>query len=99
MDIPILSNCKAEIFMVVDSCYSGKMIEDLIRSKFSVEKISLLTSTSKDESAQTGWKLIQILIENIFKDDFSSVKIIGEFAQANLVTPLKTQKANFYSNF
>jgi len=98
--LPILQNCKSEIFMVVDSCYSGQMIEDFKKQKNS-PKTSILASTQSDQSAYSGWKLLQMLIENIFNIDssFSEPKTIMNYIEKNFITSSETQKAQIYSNF
>ena len=53
-----IQTVKCPVFMVVDSCYSGQMIDDA-KSYFLhaplAHELYVLTSTQNDKSAQTGW--------------------------------------------
>jgi len=93
-----LKNCKSEVFLIIDSCFSGLMIEDVKNCKFSLKNnLHLLSSTHHDLPAWTGWKLIKMLIENIFINDYSDAKTIGNFISKYFSTSNPQQKANFHS--
>ena len=86
--------------MVVDSCYSGQMINDA-KSFFNGKKhhdIYILTSTKAELSAKTGWKLLQMLIDHMVDGSKTSVitpTFIGTQVVENLVTSQEGQKAQF----
>ena len=91
-----ISKCKAEIFMVVDSCHSGAMIDDAKRffgSEKSKPKMTILTSTQADNSACTGWKLIQMLVDHVGSGKYITPASVGQYVVDNLKTSLETQKA------
>lgn len=95
-----IENAKCPVFMVVDSCHSGQMIPDA-KSFFenkSHPTIYILASTQSDNSAQTGWKLIQKLIDHMVdgskKQDVNATTI-GMDVVDTLVTSLQGQKAQF----
>lgn len=96
MILDVLKHSKCEVFMVVDSCYSGLMIEDIKVSKTFQNKKNLhvLSSTTHDLCAMTGWRLVQLLIDNLFvSDSYSSPGDICKTVEEQLVTPQKGQKA------
>jgi len=91
-----IAKCKAEIFMVVDSCHSGAMIDDA--KKFFGDdgykpKMTILASTQADNSACTGWKLIQMLVDHVGSGKYITPASVGQYVVDNLRTSLETQKA------
>ena len=98
--LDILTKTKAEVFLIVDSCYSGQIINDFqAYEKHITTTYNILTSTYSNMSAYTGWKLIQLLIDVIFNKDETkapSILEICKYIQDNLITSLKEQKANHY---
>lgn len=72
------------------------MIEDIKVSKTFQNKKNLhvLTSTTHDLCAMTGWRLVQLLIDNLFvSDSYSSPGDICKTVEEQLVTPQIGQKA------
>jgi hypothetical protein len=72
------------------------MIEDAL-SFFGSEGfkpgLTILTSTQADNSACTGWKLIQMLVDHVGSGKYITPESVGKYVVENLVTSLKTQKA------
>jgi len=97
--LSILQKCKSEIFMIVDSSFSGQMIDDFKTFKNN-PKSSIIASTQSYNDGYTGWRLLQMLIENVFTiDTFTDPKTIMNYIEKNFSTSSKTQKAQIYSNF
>lgn len=63
----VLKGCPAEIYLIIDSCYSGQMIEDYLNYHEDLKlNIQFLSSTLCDLSAWTGWLLVDMLRSRIF---------------------------------
>ncbi len=95
-----ISKCLGEVFLIVDSGFSGQMIEDaktfFAKRSFQGKKLSILTSTQANNTACTGWKLVQLLIDQLFSGSICSAKEVGLFVVENLKTSLENQIAQFY---
>ncbi len=96
MILKSLKSAKCEVFLVVDSCYSGQMIEDIKYNNFTLPKdFHILASTNPDLCAMTGWRLLQLLIDNIFiPNTYTNPIEVCNTIQEKLVTPLQGQRAN-----
>ncbi len=95
MILDLLKKANCQVFMVVDSCYSGQMIEDMKNLKISLSKdVHNLTSTSHALCAMKGWKLVQLLINNIFVPfTYTNPTDICNTIQENLITQLQGQSS------
>lgn len=99
---PILCSARCEVFLIVDSCYSGAMIVDLqnyLDQNPNIHKPNLrvLTSVQKDLSAMTGWRLLQMLVDHQGSNSNISIPDLCEFVTSNLSTPNPQQQAQYYS--
>jgi len=56
--LPVLKNLKSELFMVIDGCHSGAMIDNIRNYPMKSTRFTVLCSTQADNSAETGWSLV-----------------------------------------
>jgi hypothetical protein len=96
----VLKGCQAEIYLIIDSCYSGQMIEDYFNYHSELNlNIKFLSSTLWNLSAYTGWLLIEMLRERIFdKSKNTSFNDICLDIVEKFKTSSKEQKAVYNYN-
>ena len=99
---PIICSSKCEVFLIVDSCYSGAIITDLqnyLEQNPDAERpdLRVLTSVQKDLSAQTGWRLLQMLIDYQGPSSKISIPELCTTITSTLRTPNEQQRAQYFS--
>jgi len=91
-----IADTKAEVFMIVDSCHSGAMIDDAkayFQSRSYTPKITILASTQSWSPARTGWRILQMLVDHVSSGKFITPLQVSEYVVENLRTTLETQRA------
>ncbi len=93
-----IEKTSAQVFMVIDSCYSGNMILDAKKwfKRKRKPRLSILTSVQANKTAYTGWRLISLLIENITKGTYVSPQSIGKNIVKKLRTSASYQRAQYF---
>lgn len=94
-----IKSIRSRIFMIVDSCYSGQMINDIKRyNNLECNRLDVLTSTDPDLSAYTGWILCNLLLKNMFlnNNNLSNICDICSNIMKEFKTNYLEQKINYY---
>jgi len=92
-----IQQCKCPVFMVVDSCYAGQMIEDA-KAMDNLPPLTICASVQRDSPASTGWRLIQYLIDHVSSGDYVTPMQISSYIVENLRTPNPNQRAQCWTN-
>eukprot|EP00906_Rhabdomonas_costata_P007973 RCo011388 len=99
---PLICNVPSRVFAVADSCHSGAFIHDveahLATHPLMCESLTVLASTQSNQSASTGWKLLQYLIDGMTDESnlATSEIALAQHVVDNLRTSNPKQRAQLF---
>jgi hypothetical protein len=93
--------CPCPVFLVVDSCHSGTMLNDLMRHAHDhrdtilCPQLVAVASTESWCAAKTGWSLISMLHGHLLTDTPSPPQLVAKSIAAELRTSLEKQRPQY----